>query len=159
MQRWADEHNTESIDWKRGNQGNVRGEMMERLTEWIDDGESKFAVSRLDNTKITNGLCLNKLAKYEDLEEQGLLLKLPCKKGDTVYDLVCCTDGRWRIFKMKVCVVNAFGGMHNLNGHVWNVYLEDDYSKDYVSFYDFGKTVFLTQIEAEEALREREAEK
>lgn len=28
---------------------------------------------------------LTKLADYEDLEEQGRLLKLPCKVGDTVY--------------------------------------------------------------------------
>ena len=27
-----------------------------------------------------------KLKDYEDLEEQGLLLKLPCKVGDTVWD-------------------------------------------------------------------------
>ena len=30
----------------------------------------------------------DKLAEYEDLEEQGLLLKLPCKVGDTVYVLI-----------------------------------------------------------------------
>ena len=29
--------------------------------------------------------CFDKLAEYEDLEEQGLLLRLPCKVGDTVY--------------------------------------------------------------------------
>lgn len=28
---------------------------------------------------------LKKLADYEDLEEQGRLIKLPCKVGDTVY--------------------------------------------------------------------------
>lgn len=28
---------------------------------------------------------LKKFAEYEDLEEQGLILRLPCKKGDTVY--------------------------------------------------------------------------
>ena len=27
-----------------------------------------------------------KLAAYEDLEEQGLLVRLPCKVGDTVWD-------------------------------------------------------------------------
>ena len=27
----------------------------------------------------------NKLKEYEDLEEEGLLLKLPCKIGDAVY--------------------------------------------------------------------------
>lgn len=29
---------------------------------------------------------LEKLATYEDLEEQGLLVRLPCKVGDTVWD-------------------------------------------------------------------------
>lgn len=31
-----------------------------------------------------------KLAEYEDLEEQGLLLKLPCKEGDIVYEIINC---------------------------------------------------------------------
>lgn len=30
-------------------------------------------------------LLVQKLGEYEDLEEQGKLLKLPCKVGDTVY--------------------------------------------------------------------------
>lgn len=30
---------------------------------------------------------LEKLYQYEELEEQGLLLRLPCKAGDTVYKL------------------------------------------------------------------------
>lgn len=29
---------------------------------------------------------IEKLATYEDLEEQGLLVRLPCKVGDTVWD-------------------------------------------------------------------------
>ena len=32
---------------------------------------------------------LKKLANYEDLEEQGRLIKLPCKVGDTVWDNDC----------------------------------------------------------------------
>lgn len=31
---------------------------------------------------------LKKLADYEDLEEQGRLIKLPCKVGDTVYHVM-----------------------------------------------------------------------
>lgn len=30
---------------------------------------------------------LRKLAKYEDLEEQGLMLRLPCKIGDIIYEV------------------------------------------------------------------------
>lgn len=30
----------------------------------------------------------NRLAEYEDMEEQGLLLRLPCKVGDRVYEVI-----------------------------------------------------------------------
>ena len=30
----------------------------------------------------------NRLAEYEDMEEQGLLLRLPCKVGDRVYQVI-----------------------------------------------------------------------
>lgn len=44
-----------------------------------------------DNCSQGTGNCdkvkfmVNKLAGYEDLEEQGLLVRLPCKVGDIVY--------------------------------------------------------------------------
>ena len=73
--------------------------MMERLTK------HKFGNVVSENQEKTGILCSNfcnncsrgtgdckhlkaiveKLAAYEDAEEQGLLLKLPCKVGDTVY--------------------------------------------------------------------------
>lgn len=31
---------------------------------------------------------LNRLAEYEDMEEQGLLVRLPCKVGDRVYQVI-----------------------------------------------------------------------
>lgn len=34
-----------------------------------------------------NGSPTDKLAAYEDAEEQGLLLRLPCKVGDTIYEV------------------------------------------------------------------------
>ena len=97
--------------------------------------------------------CFNKLGEYEELEEKGLLLKPPCKEGYIVYDVVLCDDGEWHIFEMKVCAVNPFGDTRK--GKTWNVYLEctNDCTKAYRSFYDFGRTVFLTQSEAEEALK------
>lgn len=55
---------------------------MERLTEWIDDGEHRQAIPKTDIRKNGHNKCCNKLAEYEDLEEQGLLVRLPCKVGD-----------------------------------------------------------------------------
>ena len=68
---------------------------MERLTERIkilqkDDlivytnGKYKDTIpAEMTNDDIR--AVLRKLADYEDLEEQGLLVRLPCKAGDIVY--------------------------------------------------------------------------
>lgn len=60
---------------------------MERLTEsnpsWIDD-ELWERACEPDCEEID--AVYRKLKEYEDLEEQGRLIKLPCKVGDTVWD-------------------------------------------------------------------------
>lgn len=134
---------------------------MERLTEraevdkcpgiWVKEDFANKGIYAFFNGYDEGYSAINKCADYEDLEEQGLLIRLPCKVGDTVYDLVFCDDGKCRIFEMKVCHISPFGSVRK--GKRWNVYLEDDYTKAYRSFYDFDKTIFLTQTEAEEALK------
>lgn len=42
--------------------------------------------------RFFEGEAVDKLAEYEDLEEQGKLLTLPCKVGDTVYVLAECEN-------------------------------------------------------------------
>ena len=62
---------------------------MERLTErnpsWIDD-EMWERACEPDCEAID--AVYRKLKAYEDAEEQELLLRLPCKVGDTVYHVV-----------------------------------------------------------------------
>ena len=56
---------------------------MERLTERYDitpDGESDVWVKQHDYISAMRKLC-----DYEDLEEQGLLVRLPCKVGTEVF--------------------------------------------------------------------------
>ena len=89
----------------------------------------------------------DKLAEYEDLEEQGLLLKLPYPLGTK-----------------KVYVVDDYE-IYELNATEITFCKADILAKipyktvicvDYCEFYyeDFGKTVFLTKEEAEKALEE-----
>lgn len=80
------------------------------------------------------------LKEYEDLEEQGLLLKLPCKVGDTVY--VKMQSGKY-----------AEADVRDFT-HFWTcgfciVVTSDKFDKQNIPFTEFGKTVFLTQAEAE----------
>ena len=60
---------------------------MERLTEsnpsWIDD-ELWESACEPDCEEID--AVYRKLKEYEDLEEQGRLIKLPCKVGDVVWN-------------------------------------------------------------------------
>lgn len=68
---------------------------MERLTKRIslangnttvDFSDEKVGEFLTDHKKGVRAL-FEKLAEYEDLEEQGKLLKLPCAVGDTVWDI------------------------------------------------------------------------
>ena len=93
-----------------------------------------------------------KLKEYEDLEEQGKLLKLPVAVGDTVYEV---QELRKRIQPYIVIAVHV-SNCGNLYG--WE--LKDGkgvYSNvNGFSEYAIGKTVFLTKEEAEAALEELE---
>ena len=79
---------------------------MERLTKRYDDGEAfcnKFSVIEdvgVDET-ILKGELIDKLAAYEDAEEQGLLLRLPFKIGQKVYYIYeSCIDKNLMIGSM-----------------------------------------------------------
>ena len=64
---------------------------MERLTRLCADTESgKFCRHTAGSfigiyPDCTLGKVVEKLAEYEDLEEQGLLIKLPCELGTPLY--------------------------------------------------------------------------
>lgn len=59
----------------------------------------------LDNIAERLANCEQKLKHYEDLEEQGKLLKLPCAVGDTVYRIN--KGAKEPIILMKVCEVGV----------------------------------------------------
>ena len=99
------------------------------------------ASSKCDNCELTSGVC-EKLGEYEDLEEQGRLIKLPCKVGDTLYRLVPNLYREYVEIKIAQFVISKNGIYFITNRGVhWNVNR-------------IGKTVFLTREEAEAKLKE-----
>lgn len=118
---------------------------MERLTKAIScpDGTKIYDISNelfeLNTSKADKTrMILEKLAKYEDLEQQGRLVKLPCKVGDTVYKADMAHN---KVFQHKVMRILK----------IEQVYFEN---YDYCFLHHFGKTVFLTKAEAEAKLNE-----
>lgn len=96
---------------------------MERLT-FKGDGCVHFYRKSID---VTNTQLFDRLGEYEDLEEQGKLIKLPCAIGDTVY-----------------CI---FTSMKGTNPVIFTQKF------NYGMIEGFGKTVFLTKEDAETALQ------
>lgn len=93
--------------------------------------------------KGATGTCLN----YKD---KSRIVELPCKVGDTIYDIYeCVANGNTHIRELKVKDINI---RLDLRNRVWLIVCGY-----YFDCADFGKKVFLTRKEAEEALRkERE---
>lgn len=91
---------------------------------------------------------IDKLADYEDLEEQCRLIKLPCKVGDTVYGI---NTDRNIVSALKIISVKIYS-----YAIYFDYQLIDGIYKNIVSFADadIGKTVFLTKSEAEVKLKE-----
>ena len=123
---------------------------MERLTlEEEITHIMKVAVQlELDNEKIRseNYKLLQELKTYEDLEEQGLLVRLPCKVGDTVYVPTRNFVSELRITMVSVNMHEAYFSWMLNSGIYPNL---DGFSKS-----KLGKSVFLTREEAEKKLEE-----
>ena len=99
---------------------------------------------------------LEKLQVYKNLEEQGRLIKLPCKVGDTVYCIFSrytkCTfnNEEFDEYSCQRCEYECDSKKEN--------YVQGmrAYSLDWIvtNLKKFGKTVFLTKSEAETKLEE-----
>lgn len=117
---------------------------MERLTKTYSDGThgASDILPCGENSYDYKNLLIEKLGKYEDLEEQGRLIKLLCKVGDTLYRLVPNLYREYVEIKIAQFVINENGIYFITNkGVSW-------------SAGEIGKTVFLTKPEAEAKLKE-----
>ena len=113
---------------------------MERLTE----RERNVDGTGVAVKEITDGLLtpfaseiLTKLADYEDLEEQGLLLTLPCKVRDSVFIIVGKDISKQKIKEIKI----VSGG------------IEITTTRRTFGSSCLGENVFLTRADAEKRLR------
>ena len=147
---------------------------MDRITHKYVGGQAWVSlnlVSKMGENECV-GLPITKLARYEDLEEQGLLLKLPCKEaytqsGDFVYliydyDVIECThcglsvnpvDGKGYIALAAdehIFPHRSPDPEHDLDPTDWCTNITD------VEVSEIGKTVFFTKEEAEAKLKESE---
>ena len=112
-----------------------------RLTgqEWSDDIDLK--------QELGYSYIYKRLHELEDKIEQGKMIELPCKVGDTVYVIFYTwnMDGDFT-GSMEECKVNGF-----YIDEEYRIMVEDDVAYDYRAL---GVDVFLTREEAEKKLKE-----
>jgi len=96
---------------------------------------------------------INKLAEYENAEEQGLLLRPKCRLGDIIYALWSVpTKSKYVVYPAEVKEINlsSTNARKMLMYKLEPIAFRGRYNKYYDD--DFGKLVFMTEEEAEQAL-------
>ena len=95
---------------------------------------------------------LEELQHYKDLEEQGRLIELPCKIGDTVYYIN--THNRLSLFENTVYEAKVARFVTTRYGTSIVIQIRNEYGcTELYSEDNYNKTVFLTKEEAEAALK------
>lgn len=129
---------------------------MERLTQkapdsemvWFKDKERLFEPCEMSAHQ--SRLAIAKLAAYEQAEEQGLLIRLPCKEAYS-----------WIGYKIYIIHDGGIEESTHLGLFVFpngKITIMCDRNKNFkdVEVSEIGKTVFLTREEAEAKLKEME---
>ena len=154
--------------------------MSERLTKRTENGGVQFSNGEYWNTVYPkNENCLTdihrmaiKLCELEDKIEQGKILELPCKVGDTLWNVedVWHLDDRatckWQYEKAFVgFMVRSISISCNSKGILTKKFriceVQNGKTIDKqrnIEFGDYGKTVFLDRGAAEAKLREMEGD-
>ena len=142
---------------------------MERLTHRYMDGTAWVSlnlVSKMGEHECV-GLPITKLATYEDSEEQGQILRPPCKVGDTVYLIDRDENNKFKVYEGKwervSLVQTSKDGPFNLCGEIsydlYDCFYDDGRIMKHGMYVGqestkIGEIVFLTKEEAEVKLKE-----
>lgn len=151
---------------------------MERLTirsknsdmVWFKDAENGNAhLEPCEMTAHHNRMALDKLATYEDAEEQGQILRPPCKVGDTVYLIDRDENNKFKVYEGKwervSLVQTSKDGPFNLCGEIsydiYDCFYDDGRIMKHGMYVGqestkIGEIVFLTKEKAEAKLKEME---
>lgn len=129
---------------------------MERLTEYMGNGEDYESINPIDTPyeygKANLQALINKLAAYEDAEEQGWLLRLPCKLGDTLYRVN--KGAKEPVIMMRV--IQLYIKQIHKDSTVMRIDAINDADMGESCYLpcDIGERIFLTRAEAEAKLKE-----
>lgn len=135
---------------------NYRGADFESI-DYIDD-DIKANCVKCAEEHMQLAEWLEELKSYKDLEEQGLLVRLPCKVGDTIWDNDFGYPESYEIkaFSYGYCDSYVEPGI-GIEDEIIFYYENYTHSISITGAFpmsEIGKTVFLTREEAKKKLEE-----
>lgn len=104
---------------------------------------------------VAIGELRERLKEYEDLEDQGKILKLPFMPGDAVYML---SEGFVEPCTVETIFIADYTDKKGKVSYMAEIHYDREdcpYVSTEIFLTDIGKTVFLSEPEAEQALKER----
>lgn len=143
---------------------------MERLTERYVPNDEKKGITGIKVFESENKIplvkvlseeylypAIEKLAIYEDLEEQGLLVRLPCKLKDKLYHFygIDLEDNFVDVISDEI-IMEVVATEFVIDSYEIAIKCITDWNSpyEYLPAAEFGKTVFLTREDAEKKLEE-----
>lgn len=135
--------------------GHYCGPAIDRLAAYEDTRQAPEEIYSLYGEWCAMMSVLNSIGSYDRLRElaeadkEGRVVVLPCKVGDTVYEVTSRgTISEYEVMAMRTEMFEQFIAWRLRKGFV-------DRFCDGIPVGEIGKTVFLTREEAERALMER----
>ena len=122
---------------------------VERLAAYEDTGltpEMCANYKTFEDEAISKGVTFKRIVALMEADKDGRLVVLPCKVGDTLYEVTGRkTISEYRVKAIRVELFCVFIEWEIEKGFVWQ-------SLSGITQNEIGKTVFLTREEAEKAL-------
>lgn len=112
----------------------------------FEECDGMSATDKCNTCNFISDVC-EKLGQYEDAEEQGILFKLPCKEGDTVYTIdsyIDCCNEECKLTKEECDECSDYKRFYSVKETKFQIQM----------IAQLGRVLFLTKEEAEQKLRE-----
>lgn len=144
-----------------------RGIKQEGMIWFVDHENNGMSLEPCEMNPHHNRVTLEKLADYEDKEEQGLMISAPCKIGDKAWVIdddyeypkkKKVYEAKWiRVSLVQTKLNNSFELRGEVSYQVYDCFYNDGRTMLHGMYVGqettkVGERVFLTEAEAEEAL-------
>lgn len=148
--------------YKKSPEGRAWRKTMQALGAYEDTGLTPEQITELNDFEKTQcAKLLTQLQECQKAEEEGLFLRLPCKVGDAIYEIVgnsifISSVIGFRYGRMISEDEYDFEEDYGDRTEEWHIEMECGGMSTSVPFSEIDNTVFITREEAEKKLSERE---